>query len=165
MELTARCSNGVCIRTRTQISLFGHHLNTKKVSSKSGVTHTGEAGMRRSRLWFQFPAPSGSPGQEALSFTELQVSAFSLLLELLFPSASAAVRDWGCLHGAPPCLPSPQELGQGTSPFPYCLYDAGKGCTGESSAPLLHCASRVVSLWNSQYPTGNRGLNTATTSR
>lgn len=162
MELTARCSNGVCIRTRTQISLFGHHLNTKKVSSKSGITHTGEAGMRRSRLWFQFPAPSGSPGQEALSFTELQASAFSLLLELLFPSASAAVRDWGCLHGAPPCLPSPQELGQGTSPFPTVCMMQVRAVQG---SPLLHYASRVVSLWNSQYPTGNRGLNTATTRR
>lgn len=82
-----------------------------------------------------------------------------------FPSASAVIRDWGCLHGAPPWLPIPSGAGlQDTFPSPPDprLDDTGKGCTGESSGPLLHCASSVVSLWNSQYPVGNRGLNTAT---
>lgn len=116
--------------------------------------------MRCSRL--QFPAPSGSPGQEALSFTGLQGSAFSSLLELLSSSASAVVRDWGCLHGVPPGLPLPSGTGYRALSLPHLdlVCDTGKGCTGESSAPLLHCASSAVSLWNSQYPMENRGLNT-----
>lgn len=165
MELTTSCSNGVCIRTRTQISLFGHHLNTKKVSSKSGVTHTGEAGMRRSRLRFQFPAPSGSPGQEALSLHRTPGKCLLLAFGAPFPLSISSSQGLGMSPWSSSLPPIPSGTGTGHFPFPHCLYDAGKGCTGESSAPLLHCASRVVSLWNSQYPTGNRGLNTATTRR
>lgn len=116
------------------MSLFGHHIKTKTLCSRSGVTHTSETGMRCSRL--QFPAPSGSPGQEALSFTGLQGSAFFLLLELLFSSASALVRDWGCLHGAPPGLPLPSELGYRALPLPHLdlVCDTAKDVQG---SPLL----------------------------
>lgn len=59
----------------------------------------------------QFPSLAllgSAPSQKAYSFKVLQRKrAFSLLLELVFSSASVSVvvRDWGCLCGAHPCLP------------------------------------------------------------